>query len=108
MDEIANPASAAALADTLIQHGHAGGAGVAQNAINDVINGLPPIERERLGLEPVTVDRSFGRESLDAFKTLDSNGHGQELRDSIAVRRANDIPRKEEQARREHFRFPGK
>ena len=108
LDQIDSPHTAAAVADTLFQHGATGGGRVVQQSVNDVIDSLPPAERERLDLSRIATDGVVGRQTLDAVTTLDGNGYGQDLRDSIAEQRRKALPEPNLYNRYDHFRFPGR
>ncbi len=65
-----NRAASEALYDSLFQHGGAGGTGFIQEAVNEIIDGLPETERRRLAVGRLTLDRKMGPGTFGALKAL--------------------------------------
>src|SRR5258705_13124965 len=91
--EIGDPKTAIQVFDVLYQHGRGGGARVLQDAVNNVIAGLPDAERNRLSLSPIVVKdpkspRAFGPQTLERISRLVESGYGKELRGAIADARS--------------------
>lgn len=92
LETLRDEEAAAALFDTLFRHGSDEGPKIVQRAMNRILE------------EPIEVGRSFGSESLAAYRTLIKDPETRRaLLDAIAVERINDKPK--EKARAEHFRF---
>lgn len=95
--EISDPKTAMQVFDVLYQHGRGGGARVLQDAVNNVIAGLPDAERNRLSLSPIVVKdpkspRAFGPQTLERISRLVESGYGKELRGAIADARSASYP----------------
>jgi hypothetical protein len=93
LEQIDDPRSAAAFADTIFRSGRGAGARIVQQATNDVVENLPQEERDRLGLKFVATDGQMGPGTLAGFKELANNGYGEALRNSLAERRLADLRR---------------
>jgi hypothetical protein len=105
LDEFDSPYDAAAIEDTLFEHGATGGAAIIREAINAVIGATPS---EQLALLGITGSLDYtGRADAATFAVLQAlmnGGYGPELRDALADKR--DIAlRSKERWRMDYFRF---
>jgi hypothetical protein len=101
--EINSPYTAAAVVDTLLRNSRRKGAGLVQEAINDVLRTVPESERRAYNLEALSVDGKLGRGTFDSLLALEALGYGPHFREALADRRATA-----EKPRNDHFRFRGK
>jgi len=92
LNEIADPDSAAAFADTIFRHGSGAGTRLIQQSIQDTINSMSPEDCARLGIDPVAVDGKMGPQTFDAFKKISDSGYGSELRGHLADARNRAAP----------------
>jgi hypothetical protein len=95
LDQISNPRTATAVADTLFNHGSGSGPSILRQAVNDVLNRYPGL-RDKLGIANVSQSGGMNKELFDAIKQLTDNGRAEQLRERIAEVRLVRIDRRKD------------